>query len=65
MFQIEEYWHEPMSYFFFYNLIPEKYCKYFEQSISLLKLRNTMIVLGYLEIASALLGFSYYFISTV
>jgi hypothetical protein len=51
--------------FYFNNYIPQKFIDYINIAGSLLRMRNIIIVLTIVEIFSAILGFSYYFIRRV
>lgn len=50
---------------YFENNLPEKYKKYSNLAGSIIRLRNVVIVLTFLEILSSIWGFSYYFIRRV
>ncbi len=50
---------------YFQDRLPEKYKKYANIAGPIIRLRNVVIVLTFVEIISALWGFSYFFIRRV
>ena len=56
---------EKVEEVYYESCLPDKYKKFSGLASPIIKLRNVLIILTFVEIAAAVWGFSYYFIRRV